>query len=177
MALLRFLRFSAFALLGPALWGGCCANDVCEPDDPLADAVKLRFPARFALNDLDTLTILRYPRAFTANTRPETVTLVRTAVPARGDSIIINNSTPFARTGNTTLGNYRYVVQYLTHPGNVNKGVPTIAFIIDSLRIQGNYDATGCCTKYTNTTKMLYYTSGGVKQAVDLKTLPYLLIP
>ncbi|MBF9140687.1 hypothetical protein [Hymenobacter properus] len=176
MALSRLHRFSAFALLGAAL-GGCCANDVCDPDDPLADAVKLRFSPRFAQNDLDTLTVLRYPKVFTANTRPESVTFVRTAAPLRGDSILINNSTPFARTGNTTLGNYRYVVQYLAHPNGVPKGVLTTAFVIDSLRIQGNYEATGCCTQYTNTTKTVYYTSGGVAQVVDLKQQPFLLIP
>jgi hypothetical protein len=180
MAYLLPLRLSAFALLGAALWSGCCANDQCAPDDPLADAVILRFaagPNGFAVNDLDTLTVLRYPKTFTATTRPETVTLVRGAVPARGDSILINNNTPFSRTGNTTLGNYRYVVQYLTHPGGVTKPVAATAIILDSIRIQGRYNATGCCTNYTNTAKTVYYSKGGLTQAVDLKSQPYLVIP
>ncbi|MFD2720305.1 hypothetical protein ACFST9_16385 [Hymenobacter monticola] len=177
MALLRFLRSSAFVLLGPVLWGGCCANNVCEPDDPLADAVKLRFSPRFAPDDLDTLIVLRYPKKVTTTTRPETVTLVRIRVPLRGDSILINNNTPFTRTGNTTLGNYRYDVQYLAHPNGVRKGVPTTAFVIDSVRIQGSFEGDGCCTQYTNTTKTVYYDSSGVKKTLDLKEKPFLLIP
>jgi hypothetical protein len=177
MALLRFLRFSALALLGPALWGGCCANNVCEPDDPLADAVKLRFSSRFALSDLDTLTVLRYPKVVTSSTRPETVTLVRAQVPLRGDSILINNSTPFARTGNTNLGNYRYEVQYLAHPNNVRKGVPTTALVIENILLQGSFEANGCCTNYANTAKTVYYDSSGVTKAINLKQKPFLLIP
>ena len=177
MAFSHFLRFSALALLGAALGAGCCANDVCEPDDPLADAVKLRFSPRFAQNDLDTLIVLRRPKVATTNARPETVTLVRTTVPVRGDSILINNNTPFPRIGNATLGNYRYEVQYLAHPNNVNKGVPTTVLVVDDIVVRGNYEATGCCTRYTNTTKTLFYDSSGVRKSIDLKQRPFLTIP
>ena len=177
MAPLHSLRLSALALLSTALWGGCCANNVCDADDPLADAVKLRFAPRFAVNDLDTLTILRYPKDTTGIVRPETVTLVRGAVPANGDEIIINNNTPFARVGNANLGNYRYVVQYLAHPGGGTKGVLTTAFVIDYVRIQGRLEADGCCTRYFNTAKTVYFGPTGNKQTADLTKQPFLLIP
>ncbi|MDO7845648.1 hypothetical protein Q5H92_04715 [Hymenobacter sp. M29] len=177
MALSHSLRLSAFALLSTALWGGCCANNECEAEDPLADAVKLRFSSRYAVNDLDTLTILRYPKDTTGIVRPETVTLVRGAAPVGGDSILINNNTPFARVANANLANYLYVVQYLAHPGGINKGVPTTAFVINGIRIQGRLVADGCCTTYINTTKTVAYDSSGVTKSVNLKEKPYLLIP
>lgn len=171
------LRLFAFALLSAVLGAGCCANDVCDPGDTLADAVKLRFSPRFAVNDLDTLTLLRRPKGSASSVRPETVTFVRGAVPLRGDSILIDNNTPFTRIANNTLASYSYEVQYLAHPPGMQKGVPTTALVIKSISIQGKYDATGCCTTYTNTTKTVSYDSLGVATTANLKEKPFLLVP
>lgn len=153
MAHLLSFRTSAFLLLA-ALLGGCCANNVCDPDDPLADALELRFSRAFSAADLDTVIILRYPKDFTRATRPEMLTLVRTAARAR-DSILLNNNTPFARVGTTTLGKYRYVVQYLGHP-TAGKPVATTALVIDSIGIRGDFKGNGCCTNYANARKIVY---------------------
>lgn len=155
MTLLLSFRTPAFLLLLAALLGGCCANNVCAPDNPLADALELRFSRAFAAADLDTVIILRYPKDFTATTRPETVTLVRTVAQAR-DSILLNNNVPFTRVGTTSLGAYRYVVQYFSHPSGSSKGVLTTAFTINRISIRGDLKGNGCCTNYTNVEKIVY---------------------
>jgi hypothetical protein len=163
------LRFFAVALLG-VLLGGCCANDVCRQDDPLADAVQLRL-SHFTASDLDTLILLRYPKKFTPTTRPENVTLTRTGTQASDSVIVLNNSTPFARAGNANLGAYSYRVQYLAHPNGGGKPVTTTALAIDSLRVQGSYFKTsGCCTNYRNTNKIAYIQG----KPVDLTQSPFL---
>ncbi|MBJ6109771.1 hypothetical protein JAO73_12155 [Hymenobacter sp. BT523] len=170
----RFATRGALGLLGAALLAGCCANDVCEADDPLADAVQLRFAKNFSVADLDTVIVLRYPKKFTNTPRPETVTLVRTPAQARDSVLLLNNDAPFSRVGNTNLGAYRYVVQYLAHPNGVNKPVTTTALVIDSIRVQGNYYKTsGCCTNYRNTGKTAYVQG----RAYDLTLFPYLEVP
>ncbi|MBF9223620.1 hypothetical protein [Hymenobacter ruricola] len=171
MANLLSLRFSAL-LLALGL-GGCCANDVCESDDPLADAVKLRFSPNFTVSDLDTIIIQRYPKRFTATTRPENVILLRNSAQAR-DSILLNNNAPFARVGNTNLGAYRYVVQYLAHPNNSIRPVTTNVLVIDSIRVQGSYyNSSACCTNYRNTGKTAFIQG----KTFDLTQLPSLEIP
>ncbi|MDO7852219.1 hypothetical protein [Hymenobacter convexus] len=172
MAHLHFLRFSAFALLGSALWGGCCANDVCQADDPLADAIELHL-SRFSAADLDTVILLRYPKDYTSSTRPENVTLARSGLQVSDSIIVLNNSTPFSRVGNANLGAYRYVVQYLTHPNGINKGVPTEVLALEDLHVQGEYVKTsGCCTSYRNITKTAVVRG----KTVDLRANPILRV-
>lgn len=140
------------------LLGGCCANNVCDCDDTQADAIELRFSTAatigFRTEDLDTLTLLRFPRPYNPASKFETVTLFRTPAQA-GDSVLLNNNTPFAQAGSTKLNAYRYVVQYLRHvPGS--KPVPTTAAVIDSVQLAGALEGDGCCTCYQNTKKAIY---------------------
>ena len=158
-------RFSTILPLAAALLlGSCCANNECDcKDEPLADAVKLRFLINadslaggrgFGRLDLDTIIIQRSPRPFKATMKPETVTLIRTAARAR-DSVVLNNNTPFAQVTNLKLDRYRYVVQYLKHVPN-SKPVATTILVIDSVQSRGRLDGTGCCTCYTNFRKTVY---------------------
>jgi hypothetical protein len=179
MAYFPIIRFSTLVITAAALLSGCCANNVCDCQDAQADAIQLRFSTNTALGgrafapaDLDTIIIQRFPKRFTANTKPEVVTLLRNSAQLR-DSIVLNNTTPFAQTGNTKLNQYRYVVQYLTQtPGS--KPVPTTALVLDSVLLRGSFDGSGCCTCYTNTEKTVYL--NGNRTGQDIKANPILTI-
>jgi hypothetical protein len=172
MANLLTFRFAALLGLVAAL-GGCCANDVCDPDDPLEDAITLRFSRDFAPSDLDTVIVLRSPRDSTTGTRPENVTLLRNSAQAY-DDIVLNNGAPFAQVGNAKLGGYRYVVQYLAHPNKANKGVVTSALFLKNLHVQGEfYKKSACCTNYRNVTKTVVIRG----QTVDLSKNPVVEVP
>ncbi|WP_046242945.1 hypothetical protein [Hymenobacter terrenus] len=168
-------RFSAFLLVSAALLNGCCANNVCDCNDAEADAITLRFSTDvavggvFAITDLDTIIIQRYPKNFTLSTKPETVTLLRTAAQVR-DSILLNNNAPFTQTGGSKLNRYRYVVQYLKQmPGS--KPVATTALVIDSVRLRGNLDGSGCCTCYTNTEKTVFLNGDPIGKDVKANSI------
>lgn len=150
----HLLPFRFFALSAAILLSGCCANNVCDCKDAQADAVQLRFSNAFSVSDLDTILIQRYPLKYTAATKPETVTLIRTVTHAR-DSILLDNATPFPQLGSARLNRYRYVVQYYVQlPGS--KSLATTAYIIDSLHIRGSLEGNGCCTCYTNAEKTIF---------------------
>ncbi|WP_157781136.1 hypothetical protein [Hymenobacter sedentarius] len=177
--LLPFRVSTACFLTVALLLSGCCANNVCNCQDEQADAIKLRFSPRFATADLDTIIIQRSPLPYSPTTKPETVTLVRTAARVR-DSVVINNTTPFAQAGTAKLNKYRYVVQYLGQAPQ-SKPVPTTVLVIDSIRLAGSLDGNGCCTCYTNTQKTVYATrpkrnSAAADSAfvIDLKQKPYI---
>ncbi|MBH8560520.1 hypothetical protein [Hymenobacter negativus] len=154
-------RFSAILLLGLGLLlPGCCANNVCDcPGEAQADAIKLVFSAKdfSKVADLDTIVLQRYPLVIipasgsNPGTKPETVTLTRSAAQAY-DTIVINNSTPFAQTSTTKLDQYQYYVRYFPAP---RKARPAFALVIDKVALQGNLDGNGCCTCYTNTQKSI----------------------
>ena len=184
-------RFSTILSLGGALLlSSCCANNECDcKDEPLADAVVLRFLINadslaggrgFGRLDVDTIIIQRSPRPFKATIKPETVTLIRTAAQAR-DSVVLNNNTPFGQVTNFKLNHYRYVVQYLKHLPN-SKPIATTIVVIDSVQLKGRLDGTGCCTCYTNSQKTVYASkpkrlnpAQDSAFVVDLKQKPYYL--
>ncbi|MDB5267262.1 MAG: hypothetical protein JWP58_302 [Hymenobacter sp.] len=154
-------RFSAILLLGLGLLPGCCANNVCDcPGEAQADAIKLAFsqtdfPIR---TDLDTIVLQRYPLVIVPasgtnpGTKPETVTLVRSVTQAY-DTIVINNSTPFAQVSTAKLDQYQYYVRYFPASPTPRKKRPAFALVIDKVTLRGNLDGNGCCTCYTNTQK------------------------
>ena len=154
-------RFSAILLLGLALLlPGCCANNVCNcPGEAQADVIKLVFSkTAFAAIELDTLVLQRYPLLIipangpNPGTKPETVTLIRTAAQAY-DTIYLNNSTPFAQANATAkLDQYQYYVRYFPAP---RKARSAFALVIDNAVIKGSLDGNGCCTCYTNTQKTI----------------------
>lgn len=172
MAYLLPSRFSAVFYLGAALLvSGCCANNVCNCDDAQADAIGLRF-VNFAASDLDTVSIVRYPLEFTRATIPERVTIIGTAP---GDTITLNNTTPFAQVGTTKLNQYHYLVQYQV---GSRLSRPVTALIIDKVALQGSFEGSGCCTCYTNTQKAVTIRKDSATTAstTDLKNNPVLTI-
>ena len=158
----RLLAFSCLGLSLPLL-NGCCANNVCERDDSLADAIVLRFSKDtvsatgrgFHLADLDTIILRRYPYPYDAKTTKfDSVTLIRNRLQAR-DSIVLNNSTPFAQVNTSTkLNAYAYEVLYLMHPPK--RGARTRISLINKVLLEGVFEGDGCCTYYTNTRKEVF---------------------
>ncbi|HEX8657140.1 MAG TPA: hypothetical protein VF690_06390 [Hymenobacter sp.] len=158
------------ALALALLLGGCCANNVCDCNDAQQDAIRLRFSTDatpgnggFALADLDTITIQRYPLKTTPTTKPEIVTLIRTAAQLRElrDTIVLNNNAPFAQTGPAKLNRYRYIIQYLARTP-AGRPVVDTAMVIDSVRLRGSLESSGCCTCYQNTEKTVFINGNSV---------------
>ena len=160
-------RFSAILLLGLVLLlPGCCANNVCDcPGETQADAIKLVFSKNdfgtaADMADLDTIVIQRYPLIIVPasgtnpGTKPETATLIRSAAQAY-DTIVINNSTPFAQTSTAKLDQYQYYVRYYPALPAPRRKRPAFALVIDEVALKGNLDGNGCCTCYTNTQKTI----------------------
>jgi hypothetical protein len=177
MAHFPIFRFSALAVLCGLLLNSCCANNVCECNDAQADAIQLRFStdttrgARgFIASELDTVIIQRYPKIFTNNTVPQSVTLVRTGAQI-SQPIELNNTTPFTQTGTDKLNQYRYVVRYLA-PVRNSKPLATTVLTIDSVLLRGTFEGTGCCTCYSNTDKVVYLNGA----ARNIKADPVLTI-
>lgn len=165
MTYLLPFRFSAILLLGLGLLlPGCCANNVCDcPGEAQADAIKLvfsktAFGTAADIADLDTIVLQRYPlliipaNGTSPGTKPETVTLIRSAAQVY-DTIYINNSTPFAQTGTAKLDQYQYYVRYYPALPAPRRKRPAFALVIDKVALKGNLDGNGCCTCYTNTQK------------------------
>jgi len=180
-----FRSVAAPALGLALLLGGCCANNVCDCNDAQEDAIRLRFSTDatpgnqgFALADLDTIIIQRLPLKVTPTTKPETVTLLRTAAQLRErrDTIVLNNNAPFAQTGAGKLNRYRYVIQYLLRPA-AGRPVATTALVIDSVRLRGSLESqegSGCCTCYQNTEKTVFLNGNPVGQ--NIRSIPVLTI-
>ena len=169
-----------FSIVAGLLLSGCCANNVCDCDDADADMVELRFASSFSTSagsaDLDTVVIQRYPVPLPAGSKPEIVTLIRTAARSR-DSIRLNNGTPFPQIGTTRLGGYRYVLQYyVTRPGS--KPALTTLVNINKIDLKGRLEGDGCCTCYINSGKTVFAQRNDFSpdSAFDLKLTPYYLL-
>ena len=174
-------RFTALLTVAAGLLlSGCCANDVCECNDADADVIELRFASSFSTAsgnaDLDTVVIQRFPIPLPAGSKPDVVTLIRSAARSR-DSIRLNNGTPFTQIGTTRLDGYRYVFQYYTpRPGS--KPALTTLVNINSVQLKGSLDGDGCCTCYVNSKKTVFARREGLAQdsVFDLKRTPFLKI-
>ena len=189
MAYSLLSRISTVLSLGAGLLlASCCANNECNCQDEQADAIQLRFLVSadslaggkgFGKRDVDTIIIQRSPLPYQAATKPETVTLIRTAAQAR-DSIVVNNNTPFGQVGTAKLNRYRYQIQYLKQVPK-SKPVAITVLVIDSIQLKGSLDGNGCCTCYTNSRKTVYAAkpkrlnpAQDSAFVVDLKQKPYL---
>jgi hypothetical protein len=180
MTLSALFRFAGSVLLGFALLSGCCANNICDRDDSKEDLIKLVFARSFSTTDLDTVLIQRYPLIINSNTRPETITLIRSAAQAY-DTIVLNTTSPFSQTGSTRIKDYKYVVRYYGKPFRRQPGAalaPAIALIIDQAALKGSFEGNGCCTYYVNTQKLLIARRDSTKvdTTYDLKPRPILII-
>ena len=175
MVRFSLLRFAAPALLGGlALLGGCCANNICDcPGEAKGDAVPLTFSADtattaspgFRAADLDTLVLRRYPLPYKTTSKFDEVLLYRRGARVR-DTLVLNNNTPFAQSGNLKLSGYAYELLYLAHPANVRKGVATRVVLIERIALKGALEGDGCCTCHTNTGK--YVTVAGRPDSLNL---------
>lgn len=145
---------------------GCCANDTCNCEDELADALFFTFriggPNGFQAAQVDTLFIVRIPRPTAAVPRPVKDSILRVLPLGNGgttltqDSLIsINNASPFALSGGATkLTAYDYEINaYQTISANGTRTVRRQSFKITNAQLAGQYDANGCCTCYINTGK------------------------
>ena len=148
---------------------GCCANNVCEcPNEAQVDAIRIVFDSTSykSRTELDTLVLVRYLRPKVKNSsaplsKPETVTLIRTAAQAY-DIVIINNATPFSQLGSSRLDAFNYVLRY--YPGTKPKLRPSkLALVIDSVKLSGSFEGNGCCTCYTNSRKEVFARSDSAK--------------
>ncbi len=169
MNILLPFRFAALFLYAALLLSGCCANNVCDCKDAQADVIKLVFAKEFSAADLDTIVVQRYPLVIRPNTKPETVTLIRTAAQLH-DTLSLNNATPFAQAGATRLDGYKYVVRYYAVP----KRRPAIALIVDKVVLKGSLNGNGCCTCYENQAKVISFrkdstTAEAADSVYDLK--------
>ena len=159
MALSLISRLAALTGLG-ILLAGCCANNVCDcPNEVQADAIRIVFDSKFTVDELDTLSLVRYlhydPKTPPVPLpKPEMVTIIRTAAQIKAnDTIIINNATPFSQLGSARLDTFSYVLRY--YPGTKPRlRAGKRALVIDRIKLSGSLEGNGCCTCYTNSRKL-----------------------
>ena len=81
------------------------------------------------------------------------VTIVRSTTSQRGlDTLFISNNLPFSQSGSRKLNTYLYRIEVRRAPGQILKINPR-RFELDSITLKGEFDGTGCCTCYRNTSK------------------------
>ena len=179
---MRFLPSAVFAALlsAAALLAGCCANNTCDCQDLLEDAIQFRLrigdpatdPTSFAPAEADTIRLVRYrlpvpdPKSTAPPIvyQPDTVVLTFSAAQAN-TRIDIANTRPFAVNGALRVNAYRYAV-LLT---NDRRRDPQVRQRFDFTRvaIKGGFEANGCCTCYRNESK-----SAWLKTAVPNSNIP-----
>ncbi|RZL00027.1 MAG: hypothetical protein EOO62_24290 [Hymenobacter sp.] len=88
------------------------------------------------------------------------------------DSIVINNAAPFSLAGgNTKLSAYDYQINasQVTASGGV-RTTKRYTYTITNIKLDGRYDANGCCTCYLNTQKQFDISSRFLTATTDLRT-------
>ncbi|TVT43630.1 hypothetical protein FNT36_05975 [Hymenobacter setariae] len=144
---------------------GCCANDICVCQDELADALFFTFRIGgtngFRADQIDTLFIVRIPHPTALVPKPTRDSILRILPLANGgatltqDSLIaINNAAPFAASGGLKLDAYDYqITAYQYSKAAPVGGRYRYTFKISNIKLDGQYQANGCCTCYSNTGK------------------------
>ncbi|RFP65210.1 hypothetical protein D0N36_10130 [Hymenobacter lapidiphilus] len=153
-----FLTWFSLLIMATAL-AACCGSTACECDDTFADAVGLEFsadttsanPTGFRARQVDTVYLVRVPRDTAQKPRADTVQLVR-SIARFSQPVIINNTTPFAQAGNRKLDGYSYQL-YLAP---ARRAAPTFRLTIDSVQLNTDFRAEGCCTCFENNRKLVY---------------------
>ena len=160
---MRSFSVRGLLLAVAGLLAGCCANDTCDCQDSLADALSLRFelaraapPAdtAFQPHEVRTVTLYRYDTAAVApgtSIAYDSVIISRPASQA-GAAIILRSGAPFAVVGTRRLNSFRYVVRVQDSVRQALK-LPPRDFRLDSIQLRGDFVADGCCTCYRNQSK------------------------
>ncbi|MVN77105.1 hypothetical protein GO988_12285 [Hymenobacter sp. HMF4947] len=160
-------------LLMPALLlAGCCANNSCDCQDLLADALFFKLDqSTFRPSDIDTVYLVQY--SSTNSTTPVNTArllpgVLSDSILARqlrqvklpSTTIVLSNTYPFATaSAGSKLSLYTY--RLLVPKGDsvrvrANGGLaprPVYSFAIGPVTLSGRYNADGCCTCYQNTKK------------------------
>ncbi|RSK36197.1 hypothetical protein [Hymenobacter metallilatus] len=159
--MLRTFLTWACVLIMASLLAACCGSVGCECNDRYADAVGLRFSADtlpgsslrgFKAADIRTVYLVRVPNDTAQRPKADTVAFTSTRAQQLRDTLVINNLTPFTRSGNRNLNEYRYEV-YLAP---ARSGPVRFRYRIDRVALQTSLRADGCCTCYQNTNKLVY---------------------
>jgi hypothetical protein len=193
-----FLRGAACASL-LALVAGCCANSVNTCDDLYADSLYFQFDTgSFTKAELDTVYLQRYTPARAAIPASGSTPAVPATVASYSDPIniirakqsagltsrlrarlkeaslndstlVISNNSPFSPsiTGGK-LNAYRYLITVQNKPVRPNQ---TYQFAVDSIQLEGRYNADGCTTCYENTKKYFQINKGKIARNVTEKTV------
>ncbi|WP_375417323.1 hypothetical protein [uncultured Hymenobacter sp.] len=172
----RSSPFAALAyLLGlAALLAGCCANNTCDCDDQLEDAIQLQFrvgdpaldPSSFRPEEVDTVRLVRYrlpPKKDPPATPvppapivPDTVVLARPTARQANDIITISNTAPFPISGSLRVNAYRYAILLTNGRRQTSRLRVRQRYDVSSITLDGGYQADGCCTCYENRQKQAY---------------------
>ena len=201
---MRGFRFLLPLGLGALLLAGCCANNVCDCQDQLADALFFRFdtgPGGFVpRTELDTVAVRRYALPLDSAGRPslrsltpknkkiksftdladsldrvgsfDLATLARSTAgrpnAVQTDTVVLNNTLPFAQSGARKLNAYLYRIAVRRAPGQLLRNNPR-RYEVRDVALRGEFDGNGCCTCYRNTLKTatLANLATGNAQAVD----------
>jgi hypothetical protein len=165
--MLRSVSTWLLFLFTATLLAACCGSVACECNDGYADAVAVEFDRTsssakpFTLEELDTVFLVRtYLRDTAKAPIPDTVVVTRTDS-ARARPIILNTTSPFTLANNRKIDQYRYKI-YL---GKRKK--PADFLLLDSIDLNGRYQADGCCTCYQSTRRIIYPTGQAPFNATD----------
>ncbi|RSK46879.1 hypothetical protein [Hymenobacter rigui] len=157
--MLRTLLTWFCILMTAALVAACCGSVGCECNDRYADAVKLQFSADtagsgkgFRARDIRNVFLVRVPKDTAQRPKADTVAFSGPRAQQLRDTLVINNLTPFTRSGNRNLNEYRYEV-YLAP---TRRGTKLFSYKIDSVALNTRLQGDGCCTCYQNTNKLVY---------------------
>ena len=160
----------SLALLPVLLLAGCCANNPCDCQDLLEDALYFKFDNTFTAADIDTVYLSRYAGGYGLVPLTQ-ATLVRTTrlpyavhrkLVAAGldtaNTIVLANNYPFT-PGSTggKISQYTYLLQVrhadTARTAPASQPHPLRTYSIGLIRLAGQYTGDGCCTCYQNTRK------------------------
>ncbi|MET4106752.1 hypothetical protein [Hymenobacter sp. UYP22] len=154
--MLRFSLNWCLFVLTAAVLASCCGSVACECDDRYAEAIKLQFSADavkgFQDREIRNVFLVRVPNDTAQRPRADTVAFTRTNGQRLRDTLVINNLTPFTRSGNRNLNEYRYQV-YLAR---TRRDSVFFRYTIDRVALETRLQGDGCCTCYQNTSKLVY---------------------
>jgi len=151
----RVFRFWVGLFVSSFLVAGCCANNVCNCEDSLADALYFKFRTGpdsltgpdFGRNEVDTVYVLRYPLPNSGS--HDSIAVLPTATIRQPDGeFYLNNKEPFALATGRKVNSYEYVILV-----GDRRRQQFRRFVVNNIRLKGSFEGTGCCTCYVNSGK------------------------